>query len=175
MTQRNAIAAVAMVILLYSFAWTLAVKGEKVNLNLASARQLEALPGIGPALAQRIIDHRKKNGPFKRIEDLMNVRGIGEKKFLQLEDRITVGEPASKTNPKRNPEQHRDKKFLRTVPDSGRIRTTLWREEKLLFDGVIPPLTTPFSEDGRVLYPALQKNLEFYAHEAAEMSTVVSE
>ena len=110
MTQRNAIVAVAMVILLYSFAWTLAVKGEKVNLNLASARQLEALPGIGPALAQRIIDHRKKNGPFKRIEDLMNVRGIGEKKFLQLEDPITVGEPASKTNPKRNPEQHRDKK-----------------------------------------------------------------
>ena len=44
-----------------------------------------------------------------------------------------------------------------------------------MFDGVIPPLTTPFSEDGRVLYPALQKNLEFYAHEAAEMSTVVSE
>ena len=44
-----------------------------------------------------------------------------------------------------------------------------------MFDGVIPPLTTPFSEDGRVLYPALEKNLEFYAYEAAELSTVVSE
>ena len=100
MTQRNAIAAVAMVILLCSFAWALAVKGEKVDLNLASGRQLESLSGIGPALDQRIIDHRKKNGPFRRIEDLMNVRGIGEKKFLQLEDGITVGEPASKTRPK---------------------------------------------------------------------------
>ncbi len=100
MTQRNAVAAVAMVLLLYSSAWALAVKSEKVNLNVASARQLEGLPGIGPALAQRIIDHRKKNGSFKRIEDLMNVRGIGEKKFVQLEDRITVGEPASKKGPK---------------------------------------------------------------------------
>ena len=79
MTQRNAVAAVAMVLLLYSSAWALAVKSEKVNLNVASARQLEGLPGIGPALAQRIIDHRKKNGSFTRIEDLMNVRGIGEK------------------------------------------------------------------------------------------------
>ena len=103
MTQRNAIVAVAVVILLSSFAWALAVKGEKVDLNLASGRQLESLPGIGPALAQRIIDHRKKNGPFKRIEDLMNVRGIGEKKFLQLENEITVGEPASKTRPKTEP------------------------------------------------------------------------
>ena len=48
MTQRNAIAAVAMVILLYSFAWALAVKSEKVDLNMASGRQLESLPGIGP-------------------------------------------------------------------------------------------------------------------------------
>ena len=97
MTQRNAIAAAAMVILLYSCTWALAVKGEKVDLNLASGRQLESLPGIGPALAQRIIDHREKNGPFRRIEDLMNVRGIGEKKFLKLEDGIRVGEPVSKT------------------------------------------------------------------------------
>ena len=103
MTQRNAIAAAAVVILLYSFSWALGVNGEKVDLNLASGRQLESLPGIGPALAQRIIDHRKKNGPFKRIEDLMNVRGIGEKKFLQLENSITVGEPASKAKPKRDP------------------------------------------------------------------------
>ncbi len=44
---------------------------------------------------ERILDHRKKNRPFKRIEDLMNVPGIGEKKFFQLEDRFRVGEPAS--------------------------------------------------------------------------------
>ncbi len=96
MTQRNAMAVLALVTLLSSFAWVVAEKGGKVNLNVASVRQLEGLPGIGPALAGRIIDHRKKNGPFKRIEDLMNVRGIGEKKFLQLEDRITAGEEPPK-------------------------------------------------------------------------------
>lgn len=68
-----------------------AQKPGKVNLNRASAAQLDALPGIGPATAQRIIEFRKKNGPFKKIEELMNVRGIGEHKFERLKDRITVG------------------------------------------------------------------------------------
>ena len=64
---------------------------EKVNINTATAEQLETLPGIGPALAQRILDHRKQNGPFKKIEELINVRGIGEKSFDRFKDRITVG------------------------------------------------------------------------------------
>ncbi len=94
MQKPRLMAALATIVLLSGFAWAL-VEKERVDLNRAGARQLESLPGIGPALAQRIIDHRQKNGPFKRIEDLMNVRGIGEKKFLQLEDRIRVGVPAS--------------------------------------------------------------------------------
>lgn len=64
---------------------------EKVDLNKAEALELQSLPGIGPALAQRIIEHRQKNGPFKRPEDLMNVPGIGQKKFETLKDKITVG------------------------------------------------------------------------------------
>jgi len=63
-----------------------------VNLNTATAAQIATLPGIGPATAQRIIEHREKNGPFKKIEELMNVKGIGEKSFLKLKPFLSVGE-----------------------------------------------------------------------------------
>jgi competence protein ComEA len=61
-----------------------------VNLNTATAEQLQKLPGVGPKVAARIIEYRQKNGPFKKIEELMNVRGVGEKSFLKLKDQITV-------------------------------------------------------------------------------------
>ena len=64
---------------------------EKVNINAATADQLQALPGIGPSYAQRIVEYREKNGPFKKVEDLLNVTGIGEKTFEKIKDRITVG------------------------------------------------------------------------------------
>ena len=62
-----------------------------LNLNAATEAQLEALPGIGAATAARIVEYRKKNGGFKKIEDLMNVKGIGEKSFLKLKALIAVG------------------------------------------------------------------------------------
>jgi competence protein ComEA len=65
-----------------------------INLNTANQAQLESLPGVGPKAAQRILEYRKQNGNFKKIEDLMNVKGFGEKTFLKLKPMLTVGEKA---------------------------------------------------------------------------------
>jgi competence protein ComEA len=64
--------------------------GEKININTASADVLDKLPRIGPKVALRIIDFRKQNGPFKKVEELMKVKGIGEKTFAKLKDLITI-------------------------------------------------------------------------------------
>ena len=64
-----------------------------VDLNRASAAELEGLPGVGVRTAERIIEYRTKHGGFKKIEELMNVQGIGEKSFLRLKPLITVTPP----------------------------------------------------------------------------------
>jgi competence protein ComEA len=63
-----------------------------INLKTASAAELEKLPGIGQKVAARIVEYRQKNGPFKKVEELMNVQGIGEKSFLQFRSQLTVGQ-----------------------------------------------------------------------------------
>lgn len=67
-----------------------ATSASPVNLNTATQAQLETLPGIGAKAAQRILEYRQKNGSFKKIEDLMNVKGIGEKAFLKLKPLLTL-------------------------------------------------------------------------------------
>ncbi len=64
--------------------------GKVVNINTASATELESLPGIGPSLAKKIVEFRQKNGGFKNPSDLMAVQGIGEKKYEQLKNLISV-------------------------------------------------------------------------------------
>ena len=61
-----------------------------ININTASQSELETLPGVGPSTALKIIDYRSKNGNFKKVEDIMNVPGIGESKFNNLKDYITT-------------------------------------------------------------------------------------
>ena len=62
----------------------------KVNINTANQNELDSLPGIGPSIAQKIIDYREENGKFKNIEELQNVKGIGDAKYEEIKDRVTV-------------------------------------------------------------------------------------
>jgi len=64
----------------------------KINLNTADAAGLDKLPGIGPARAADIINYRTTNGGFKTIEDIKNIKGVGDKTFESMKDLITVGE-----------------------------------------------------------------------------------
>jgi competence protein ComEA len=66
-----------------------------LNLNTATSAQLESLPGVGKSMADRIVEYRQKNGGFKKVEDLMNVKGIGEKSFLKLKSMVMVAAPKS--------------------------------------------------------------------------------
>ena len=63
---------------------------DKVNINTATKEELDSLPGIGLSTAQKIIDYREENGLFKKIEDIQNVKGIGDSKYSDVKDKITV-------------------------------------------------------------------------------------
>ena len=67
-----------------------------INLNTATLDQLETLPGIGRKTAERILEQRQKSGGFKKIEELMNVKGIGEKSFLKIKPMVFVAPKSDK-------------------------------------------------------------------------------
>ncbi len=70
-----------------------------IDLNEASVAELERLPGVGAKTAERIVEYRENNGAFAKVEDLMKVRGVGEKSFLKLRHLITVKGPKAERSP----------------------------------------------------------------------------
>lgn len=79
-----------------AFAAAKANPSGRININTASVEQLTTLPGVGPKLAARIVEYRQKTGTFRSPQELLNVRGIGEKNFAKIETWLSVGE-GSKT------------------------------------------------------------------------------
>lgn len=67
------------------------VEAGPLDLNRASAEELEKLPGIGPVLAQRIVEWRETHGPFQKVEDLLQVPGIGPNTLARIKDLVSVG------------------------------------------------------------------------------------
>ena len=67
-----------------------AEKNSRININVASAQELETLPGVGKVIAERIVSHRSEYGPFRRAEHLMMVRGISDQKFRDLRGLVTT-------------------------------------------------------------------------------------
>ena len=74
-------------------------QAELIDLNAATAMELETLPGVGPRTAERILEYRREYGGFERIEDLMDVRGIGERTFLRLKPLVRVAVPDPELEP----------------------------------------------------------------------------
>jgi competence protein ComEA len=91
LARRIAAAVIAFAVAVVAFPIAAAAAPEgKVNVNTADADALALLPRVGPALAQRILDYREDNGVFEAAEDLMLVRGIGEKTFELMEPWVTL-------------------------------------------------------------------------------------
>lgn len=66
--------------------------GQKIDINRAGPEELATIPGIGKSLAQRIVDFRTEHGAFTRVEDLLKIKGIGEKSFQKIRPHVTVSE-----------------------------------------------------------------------------------
>ena len=81
--------------LIVSFSGAGFASDSQVDLNASTSKELQQLPGIGKGLAKRIVEYRTTNGPFKNVEELMKVRGIGKKTFAKMKERLTIGDTAA--------------------------------------------------------------------------------
>lgn len=81
---------IALFLLISLASATLASEPEKIDVNKASIEELSSLKGIGQKYAERIVEYREKNGPFKKIDDILLVKGIGEKTFESIKDKLII-------------------------------------------------------------------------------------
>lgn len=89
-TPQRLLAAAVLLGLLVAAVPALAAEGKTVNVNTATAAEFQLLPRIGPSVAARIVEQREKNGPFKSLDDLLLVRGIGESTYEQLKPYLAL-------------------------------------------------------------------------------------
>lgn len=110
-------AAAVVLSLLAIAAPALAGEGKAVNVNTASVAEFQLLPRIGPAVAARIVEQREKNGPFKSLDDLLLVRGIGEASYEQLKPYLVLSGPTTLTEKVKLPRAPKAPKSSDTAAD----------------------------------------------------------
>ncbi len=115
--QRLFAAAVVVLSLLAIAAPALAGEGKAVNVNTATVAEFQLLPRIGPAVAARIVEQREKNGPFKSLDDLLLVRGIGEASYEQLKPYLALSGPTTLTEKVKLPRAPKTPKSSDTAAD----------------------------------------------------------
>src|SRR2546430_7286280 len=98
-----AISSLALLFACSAFATTKKPPAKPVNLNTATSEQLQTVPGIGPATAEKIIQMRKSYGAFKSVDDLRAIRGIGPKRLEKMRKYLTAGKPAASSTTKPQP------------------------------------------------------------------------
>jgi comEA protein len=105
-------AALAVALLLVVGASCAQAKGKKlppptkpIDLNTATSEQLQRLPGVGPVTAQRILDYRKKSGPFQSVDDLLAVKGLSTKRLEKIRPYVMVKPPPAQAPPKAPPKK----------------------------------------------------------------------
>ncbi len=81
--------------LIVSFSGMAFASEVKIDLNATTTKQLQQLPGIGKGLAKRIVEYRTTNGPFKSVEELVKVKGIGKKTYAKMKERLMIGNSVS--------------------------------------------------------------------------------
>jgi competence ComEA-like helix-hairpin-helix protein len=88
--QKTQIIFVFFLLLFVTFVVNPSFAAERININTASAEEFMRIPGIGPALAARIVEHRRKHGPFKRPQEIIIVRGMSAKRYRQIAHLIRI-------------------------------------------------------------------------------------
>lgn len=85
--------------LIFAFLSSISLAYAAVNINTATVGELEAVKGLGPSKAKAIVDYRAKNGPFKAVDELKNVKGLGEKSVAKLKNELSIAGTATSASP----------------------------------------------------------------------------
>ena len=100
LTLRSITQALLVLTLCFTFPALLIAGETALDINTATAKQLESLKGIGSEIAKRIVEFREANGPFKSVDELQKIKGIGKGKLAQIQDKLTVGIAAQSSGAK---------------------------------------------------------------------------